>query len=97
MVYQFASDLKDIDWKRFSAGYDLAEKILDVLNLRSINLEGKTLIFDGFDEINVGNEREQILNRIYWGLVEGSLLENFSLIITCRENRVIVNKFKVII
>ena len=88
LVYQFASDLKDIDWKRFSAGYDLAEKILDVLNLRSINLEGKTLIFDGFDEINVGNEREQILNRIYWGLVEGSLLENFSLIITCRENYV---------
>lgn len=88
LVYQFASDLKDIDWKSFSVEYDLAEKILNVLNLRSINLEGKTLIFDGFDEINVGKEREQILNRIYWGLVKGSLSESFSLIITCRENYV---------
>lgn len=86
MVYQFASDLKNVEWKNASEGNNVVDRILDVLNLSYGDLNGKILIIDGFDEISVGNNRERILNQLYWKLIKENRVDNFSLLITCREN-----------
>lgn len=87
MVYQFAADLKDIDWQKSNISYEILEK----LGLLYNDLNGKTLILDGLDEISVGNSKE-ILDKIYWELIRGRNVERFSLIITCRENY--INSFE---
>lgn len=84
LVYQFASDLKNIEWH--------ADKILKIvlktLNLGYKELENKTLILDGFDEIHANSDRERILNTLKQEVEEMNNLNRFSLIITCRENYV---------
>lgn len=87
MVYQFAADLKDIGWQKAN----ISIEILDALNLSYDDLNGKTLILDGLDEISVG-DRKEILDKIYWELIKGKNVERFSLIITCRENY--INSFE---
>ena len=82
LVYQFASDLKKIDLQK----NDILSEILEALNLEDEELENKTLILDGFDEIHTNSDRERILNQIYHRLKEMNYLERFSLIITCRKN-----------
>lgn len=87
LVYQFASDLKSLDWKKASKECDMSIEILKTLHLSYKKLNGKVLILDGFDEISVkDDDREEILNQLYWVLIKESSLNNFSLIITCREN-----------
>lgn len=84
LVYQFASDLKNIN------SYNLDKKqgrlILGETSLLLNELEDKILILDGFDEINVGKDRLEILNCLYKDLIRNNLLRNFSVLITCREN-----------
>ena len=84
LVYQFASDLRNINWQ----SDNIFNEILKILNLECVNLENKTLILDGFDEIHASNDREKILNQLYYRLNEINHLRSFSLIITCRENYV---------
>ncbi len=83
-VYQFASDLKNINWQ----DGNMLSEILKTLGLEYGELENKSLILDGFDEINVSSDRERILNKLNQELVEMNILKRFSLIITCRENYV---------
>lgn len=84
LVYQFASDLKNID----ICDLDKVTRkvILGELILSLDDLEGKILILDGFDEINLRKDRAVILNLLNKYFFEESLLKNFSLIVTCREN-----------
>lgn len=82
LVYKFASDLGDIDWQNGN----ISEIIIETLGLTYSGLYGKTLIFDGFDEVNVGENRREILDKIYWNLIKGMFVEKLSIIITCREN-----------
>lgn len=86
LVYQFASDLKNVDWQNSSDKYNIADEILKELNLSYDNLEGKTLIIDGFDEIIVEGNRTKIINDIYHQWIKGTVINKFSLIITCREH-----------
>ena len=86
LVYQFASDLKNVDWQNSSDKYNIADEILKELNLSYDNLEGKTLIIDGFDEIIVRGNRTKIINEIYHQWIKGNFINKFSLIITCREH-----------
>ncbi len=86
LVYQFASDLKSVDWQNSSDKYNIADEILRELNLSYDNLEGKTLIIDGFDEIIVQGNRTKIINDIYHQWIKGTVINKFSLIITCREH-----------
>lgn len=81
-VYQFASDLKNIDWQ----GNDNLIDLFKSIGLKHTELEGKILILDGFDEIYAKCDRGIILDHIYQKLDEINYLKNFSLIITCREN-----------
>ena len=81
LVYKFAPDLKNIGWK----SNNIFDKILETLKLTYNDLNGKILILDGFDEVNVENGRNKILDKIYWSL-NGNLTEKILLIITCREN-----------
>lgn len=84
LVFQFASDLKNIDG--YYLNNDKKQLILGELKLSLNDLEGKVLILDGFDEISTGNSRAKILNSLYRDFKQCDLLHNFSLIITCREN-----------
>lgn len=83
-VYQFASDLRNVNWQ----GNDILNDILKKLKLRHGELENKILVLDGFDEVRAGDDREKILNQIYRTLKGANYLKKFSLIITCRENYV---------
>lgn len=82
LVYKFASDFKNVDWEKFNVHLD----ILEALNLSYDDLERKTLILDGFDEISIGADRREVLDNLYGGLIYKNNIKNFSLIITCREN-----------
>ena len=82
LVYQFASDLRDIDWH---SNY-IFDEILNKLNLSYNRLKNKVLIFDGFDEISMGDDRVKILNLLYWKLQKSAFGNKMSVIITCREN-----------
>lgn len=82
MVYQFAADLKDVDW----LNQNILDEILIILGLSYDDLNGKTLILDGFDEVNIRGDRNEILDNINLDLNKRRKAENFSLIITCREN-----------
>lgn len=81
-IYQFSSDLKNIDWQ----GNNILNDIFKMLGLRYDELENKVLLLDGFDEIYANSGREKILNQIYQSLKELNCLRKISLIITCREN-----------
>ncbi len=82
LVYQFASDLKNVDWQ----GNCLLDEIFTTLQLKRTELRGKVLILDGFDEIDTKSDRKGILNKLHQKLNSMNYLETFSLIITCREN-----------
>ncbi len=84
LVYQFASDLKGVNWK----SENILNNIFENINLKSEELENRALILDGFDEIYISGDRERILNQLYYEINEMSCLKRFSLIITCRENYV---------
>jgi uncharacterized protein YjbI with pentapeptide repeats/energy-coupling factor transporter ATP-binding protein EcfA2 len=85
LVYQFSSDLGNID-ERYKKNGGFLDNILMSLDLTFGALEGKTLILDGFDEISEGSDRVEILNRLYRELIKIRPTVNFKLIITCREN-----------
>ncbi len=82
LVYRFASDLKNIEWK----SENITERILKELGLSNEELNEKILIFDGYDEIGVKDDRKEILDQLYWGLVKNNTIKCFSLIVTCRVN-----------
>ncbi|MDE7334561.1 MAG: NACHT domain-containing protein [Lachnospiraceae bacterium] len=82
LVYQFASDLDNVNWQ----SENILDDIFNVIGLEYDELENKTLILDGFDEIYAGGERERILNKLDQELKRRNTLKKFSLIITCREN-----------
>lgn len=82
LVFQFATDLESIAWQ----SKNILEGVFSAIGLRNVELENKTLILDGFDEIFAGNARERILNKLNQELKKYNALKTFSLIITCREN-----------
>lgn len=84
LVYKFASDLKQIKWEKNNPS--VFDEILTSLNLTENALAGKTLILDGFDEVNAGNARKEVLDNIYNSIAHNLNIKGFSLIITCREN-----------
>lgn len=84
LVYQFASDLKDVPWGNFISSRTLLEE----LGLSYDDLEEKVLILDGFDEIDARGDRKDILNTIHRDLIYKKSIKNFTLIVTCRENYV---------
>lgn len=86
LVYKFASDLNSINWHNTNENHNMFNDILNTLKLSLNDLNGKTLILDGFDEVNIRQNRTEILNRIYVKIRKENKLNNFSLIITCREN-----------
>ncbi len=83
LVYRVASDLGKIDWKESR----VSSRILEKLDLQYSDLIGKTLILDGFDEVNIeSNRRREILDNLYSDRILNKNKVKFSLIITCREN-----------
>lgn len=83
LVYRFASDLRDFDWQSAR----LLNKILEKIGFDCKDLNRKTIILDGLDEVSINNRRE-VLDGLYDNLIYGNCIKEFSLIITCRENYV---------
>lgn len=84
LIYQFASDLRSVNWQ----DDNILDEIFATIDLGYNMLEGKTLILDGFDEISVRENRERILHKLNQELEEKNYLRKFSLVLTCRENYV---------
>ncbi len=84
LVYRFASDLKNVEWK----SENITERILKELGLSNEELNEKILILDGYDEIGVKDDRKEILDQLYWGLVKNNITKCFLLIVTCRVNSI---------
>ncbi len=85
LVYRFASDLENIDWKDGR----ISNRILEKLGFNHSDLNDKILILDGFDEVSIeANKRRDILDGLYIDWINNKSLNDFSLIITCRENYV---------
>ena len=80
-VYQFATDLVNVDWQ----GDDILNDIFKTLYLKDDDLQNKILILDGFDEIHASKDGKSILNQLYQKLRGKIKLKNFSLVVTCRE------------
>ncbi len=85
LVYKVASDLKNVDWQNADKNYNIADDIMKKIGMLNHTLDGKTLILDGFDEISV-RSRIGILNKLLMQFIKNSSFNDFSLIITCREN-----------
>ena len=81
LVYRF-TDFKELDWN----AANITTKLLSALQIGFQDLSNKILFLDGFDEILVKSNREDVLNALYEALVENEAIENFSLFVTCREN-----------
>lgn len=89
LVYRF-TDI-DINWsveinEKKNSGTNIDNTILECLNMKKEDLNGKILILDGFDEVEAGNNRVAILNRLYNAWASDSRIKDFSLLVTCREN-----------
>ena len=85
LVYKFPSDLGKVDWKNNR----VSNRILEELGLDYDDLNGKTLVLDGFDELSIEKSRRRdILDSLYGDWIYNGTIDNFSLIITCRENYV---------
>lgn len=84
LVYQFASDLGNVNWQ----SDNILDDIFKIIGCSYQELEGKTLILDGFDEIHINGDRERILHKLNQELKKKNILKKFSFIITCRENYV---------
>ena len=89
LVYRFTDF--DINWEfeidsGNKRGTSVASAILECLNMKKEDLNGKIFIFDGFNEVVVGANRAEILNCLYNAWALDSRIKNFSLLITCREN-----------
>ena len=82
LVYKFASDLANMDWKNDR----IYNRLLDELGFSYDDLKEKTLILDGFDEVSINNSRKGILDSLYEDWIYDKRTTNFSLIITCRVN-----------
>ena len=82
LVYKFASDLANMDWKNDR----IYSRLLDELGFSYDDLKEKTLILDGFDEVSINNSRKGILDSLYEDWIYDKRTTNFSLIITCRVN-----------
>lgn len=84
LVYPF-SFFKNVTWNANNS--NLSEEILADIGISSIQqLDDCVLILDGFDEISITDNRENILNHLYEEWIRNTKQLNFSLIITCREN-----------
>ena len=55
LVYKFASDLRNTDWQNGR----ISNKVLEKLSLNHSDLNGKTLIIDGFDEGSIEPNRRR--------------------------------------
>lgn len=85
LVYRFASDLRSMDWNNGR----ISNRVLEKLGLNHSVLNGKILILDGFDEVSIEvNRRKDILDSLYGDWIYNKAIDNFSLIVTCRENYV---------
>lgn len=83
LVYRFTDF--DINWS-VEINENIDNAILECLNMKKEDLNGKIHILDGFDEVEAGNNRVAILNRLYNIWAADSRIKDFSLLVTCREN-----------
>lgn len=84
LVFPFSA-LKNIEWNVNNT--QISKAILDAIGVSDMKqLNNYILILDGFDEISINGNRENIINQLYEDWVENVNDLDVSILITCREN-----------
>lgn len=84
-VYRF-SGFCDIDWNKNTE--NLPQLMLNEMGLLKSDLNNSVLILDGLDEIAMHSGHEDFLNNLFLQWASSKEITHFSLIITCRRNRI---------
>ena len=84
-VYRFSS-IETIDWN--SKPENLPNRLLESIGICKIDLNHSILILDGLDEIEMSNNHVEFLDYLYQLWVKSEDIVGFSLIVTCRTNRI---------
>lgn len=83
--YRF-SGFESIDWNRNAE--NLPQVVLNELHLSIEDLNDSVLILDGLDEIDMRSNHVDLLNYFFGQWAKSRRICRFSLIITCRANRI---------
>lgn len=85
LVYRFSS-FEGINWN--GKPENIPQLMLNEMGLSISNLSNCILILDGLDEAAMHSGHEELLNNIYQQWAKSKDITNFSLIVTCRRNRI---------
>lgn len=84
-VFRF-SGFESINWNNDPE--NIPQHMLNDMGLIKSELSNSVLILDGLDEIQMHNDHEEFLNYLYQQWARSREIKRFSLIITCRRNRI---------
>ena len=84
-MYSFRSFTR-IDWN--NEPENLFREMLNDMGLEREDLNNSVLILDGLDEVRMSDKQEQFLNFIYSDWITSNTIKKFSLLVTCRINRI---------
>ena len=84
-VYRF-SGFESINWN--SDPENIPQLMLNDMGLIKSDLSNSILILDGLDEVQMHNNHEVFLNYLHQQWANSKELKRFSLIVTCRRNRI---------
>lgn len=84
-VYRF-SNFETIDWNRTTQ--NLPQAILRELCLDKSDLNNSVLILDGLDEVDMIDDQIEFLDYLYGQWAKSKTINNFSMLVTCRANRI---------
>ena len=85
LVYRF-SNFEGIDWN--GNPENIPQRMLNEMGLTKEALGNSVLILDGLDEVAMHSNHEELLNSLYQQWSRARSIPYFSLIVTCRRNRI---------
>lgn len=84
-VYRF-SGFESINWSNDPE--NIPQLMLNDMGLVKADLSNSILILDGLDEVQMHSNHEEFLNYLYQQWANSKEIKRFSLIVTCRRNRI---------
>lgn len=84
-VYRF-SGFDGIDWNKNVE--NIPQLMLNEMGLIKADLNNSIIILDGLDEVPMHSNHEEFLNCLYQQWAKSKEIKRFSLIVTCRRNRI---------
>ena len=88
-VYRFSS-IESVNWT--GRPENLPNHMLEAFGLLEDDLSNSVLILDGLDEIDMSSNQVDFLDYLYRLWIKSTKISRFSLIVTCRTNRIPASK-----